>query len=288
MDRGIRYPMELSIQEIKYDPVGEYLGMTCGEYGWSLDAIVRAGCELISSNETLVLPEKWYIEGCTELVKLLKELGSTIVGNSTTAGYYSTDNMKSWAYAYIGQLDGYTPITVKHLRNYLESQNTQSINQTTETMQTTEAKQERITATITTDNRIVVQKDDRVTLNVPLIKETITTRVVKLQSVSFDKKDKAKETPIVTTVEREVSVSVIADENGYIYTGYVVKNPTDKKVSPELGKEIARHRAVNPKTNLTPHETITVGLLSKEVLKGIAAQIFTKLSKGSIQLKGVK
>lgn len=287
------FPLELTIKAIKriegvsYD----YHAMTCGSFGWSLEEIIAAGCELITPKISN-LPKKWYIQGHPELITLMKELNSNLTGNSISAGYYSSDDGKSWAYEYLSNLGGYTKITVTEFKQYLDTQkiNQSTNNQTTEAiMQPNEtSKQERITAMITENNQIVVQKDDRITLNVNLIKETITTRVVKLQSVSFDKKDKAKETPIVTTVEREVSVSVIADENGHIYTGYVVKNPTDKKVSPELGKEIARNRAVNPKTNLTPHEVLTIGIISKQVLKGIAETFFERMSKGSVKLKGVK
>ena len=46
----LKFPFELTIQqlkEIKCQAINNYIAMTCGFYGWSLDAIVEAGCLLL-------------------------------------------------------------------------------------------------------------------------------------------------------------------------------------------------------------------------------------------------
>lgn len=46
---NLTYPYVLTIKEIRED------AMTCGSYGWDLDAIIEAGCNKIE------IPETWYV-----------------------------------------------------------------------------------------------------------------------------------------------------------------------------------------------------------------------------------
>lgn len=122
-----------------------------------------------------------------------------------------------------------------------------------------------------------------------IAKEVFLTRTIKVKTVKFDKKDKTQEKPIVTYIDRDVSVSVIADKDWNIYAGYSIRNPKwDKENKPELAKTVARNRAVNDRTNLTKGESITPELVSKHVLKGVADLIFSKIGSGIIEIKGVK
>lgn len=240
------------------------------------------------------LPEKWYIRGSEELSEFFNNKAIGWLGNASGSGYYTNFKSERWqALSLItDDVSSYTEISLddffKLSNPNRQEQTTNQTTQNLEAMNTTAQPKDKINAYINNENEIVVTKNGSTTLQVAIAKETITTRVVKLQSVSFDRKDKAKENPIVTTVEREVSISVIADKKGDIHTGYSVKNPTDKNVLDEIGKTIARNRAVNPKTNLTLGEGVTTTLISKQVLKGVADLIFAQMSQGSIKLKGVK
>lgn len=108
------------------------------------------------------------------------------------------------------------------------------------------------------------------TFKAEVIKEVFLTRTIK-----------------VNGVEREVSVAVLIDGDCTVYSGYSVKNPVDKRDN-ALGKQIARSRAVNEKTNLTRSEGVSVELANKYVLRGIADMVFADISKGKVELKGVK
>lgn len=50
----LKFPYILKIKKMSpiFNP--SYLAMTCGEYGWDLESIIKAGCEKLET------PEKWY------------------------------------------------------------------------------------------------------------------------------------------------------------------------------------------------------------------------------------
>jgi len=52
MHEGI-YPYKETIKQIKKD--GDYTAMTCGNYGWSLEALLTDDCIQITNNVKLIL-----------------------------------------------------------------------------------------------------------------------------------------------------------------------------------------------------------------------------------------
>lgn len=155
----------------------------------------------------------------------------------------------------------------------LEESEIKVTDKNSKTMQNTDQpKSDRIVVTINKNNEIETSKNGSTVSKVTIMKETTTTRTIKINGV-----------------ERDLSVSVIVDEKWNIHAGYAIRNPKwDKENNPELAKTVARNRAINSKTNLLKNEAISIGLASKYVLKGIAEQIFANVSKGIIQIKGVK
>lgn len=271
------FPLEVTVKEIKHVDVDRnhsYMAMTCGYYGWSLNSIVEAGCEIVNSTS---LPENWYIKGGYDLQKLLLELEADLQGNMVSTAYFQMSSKKRWGCYQLDspKIQDYVQISVAQYREHFLNEQTNQNNQTilnSEGMQTTEKPKDRIVVIINKNNEIETSKNGITTKKVLIWKETITTRTLKINGV-----------------ERDLSVSVIVDEDWNIHAGYSIRNPKwDKENNPELAKTVARNRAVNPKTNLLKSESISIGIISKYVLKGIAEQIFANVSKGIIQIKGVK
>lgn len=53
----LKFPTIINIKEIEYidyeDKSLAYVAMTCGDYGWDLEAIIKAGCERIEPNKSI-------------------------------------------------------------------------------------------------------------------------------------------------------------------------------------------------------------------------------------------
>lgn len=92
----------------------------------------------------------------------------------------------------------------------------------------------------------------------------------------------------INGTERETSIAVLASCDGDIYTGYAIRDPRfDASHNETLAKSVARNRAVNNRSNLTKHEAVSPRFITKQVLRGIADQVFAEISKGTIEIKGV-
>lgn len=85
--------------------------------------------------------------------------------------------------------------------------------------------------------------------------------------------------------KREVTLVVLTEQNK-IKAGYSVRVPGDKK-NEQLGKSIAKGRALKPKTNLIDME-LGKGLDRKFILYAIADDLFKKIERGIIEIKGIK
>lgn len=85
--------------------------------------------------------------------------------------------------------------------------------------------------------------------------------------------------------KREVTLVVLTEQNK-IKAGYSVRVPGDKK-NEKLGKSIAKGRALKPKTNLIDME-LGKGLDRKFILYAIADDLFKKIERGIIEIKGIK
>lgn len=266
----VTYPKLIKIKQISLGISGNWYSIQDDEGGgWSWNSLYDVA-ELVQTS--MDLPEKWYIKGGSDLINFFKEIGADITGNSISAGYYNSGNVKNWAYEYSDNLKGYTEISIEEYKKYLASINSQPT-QNLQSMQTTDKpKEERIIVLINKNNEIETLKDKLQITKVGIVKEVLITRSIKINGA-----------------ERDLSVSVIVDTNWNIHAGYSVRNPKwDETHNPKLAKTVARNRAVNPKTNLLKNESIGMGLASKYVLKGISDQIFANVSKGSIEIKGVK
>lgn len=91
----------------------------------------------------------------------------------------------------------------------------------------------------------------------------------------------------INGLERDVTICVaVSKENGQLYGGYAVLNPKDEK-DWRIAKLTAKGRALNERTNLLKFESLTYGVRSKEVLRGIIDQLFSQFKKGKIVIKGV-
>ena len=84
---------------------------------------------------------------------------------------------------------------------------------------------------------------------------------------------------------REVTIATIVSHSNVVAVGYSVKHPKDKG-SLEISNKVAKGRALEPKTSLM-RETLPEKFIDKNVLKGIAEMVWSKISKGEIKLKGV-
>ena len=85
--------------------------------------------------------------------------------------------------------------------------------------------------------------------------------------------------------EREVMVATVISHSNVVAVGYSVKHPNDND-NVEISKRVSKGRALEPKTSLM-RETLPEKFIDKNVLKGIAEMVWSKISKGEIKLKGV-
>lgn len=91
---------------------------------------------------------------------------------------------------------------------------------------------------------------------------------------------------IVNGVKREVTIVAVI-ENGEVISGYSVRLPEDKE-NKELAEKIALGRARKEKTNLTPDSELGEGLQKKYIIHAIVDNLFLKIERGVIKIKGVK
>ncbi len=118
-----------------------------------------------------------------------------------------------------------------------------------------------------------------------------TTTTVELENTSINTKEitmnlvKTKEVTLNET-KREITIVVVV-ENGVVKSGYSVKLPEDKE-NAELAEKIATGRALKEKTNLTPDTELGKGLDKKYILHAIADNLFLKIERGVLKIKGVK
>ncbi len=96
---------------------------------------------------------------------------------------------------------------------------------------------------------------------------------------------KTKEVTLNET-KREITIVVVV-ENGVVKSGYSVKLPEDK-ADAKLAEKIATGRAIKEKTNLTPNTELGKGLDKKYILHAIADNLFLKIERGVLKIKGVK
>lgn len=84
---------------------------------------------------------------------------------------------------------------------------------------------------------------------------------------------------------RQVIVSVLI-AGGKVHAGYSITH-IDDKFNYEIGKKIAKGRALSERTNLVDME-IGRGMDKKFILYSIADHVFRNLENGVIKIKGVK
>ena len=128
-------------------------------------------------------------------------------------------------------------------------------------------------------------------IELPSTQDTRTTTTVELENTSINTKEiimnlvKTKEVTLNET-KREITIVVVV-ENGVVKSGYSVKLPEDKE-NAELAEKIATGRASKEKTNLTPDTELGKGLDKKYILHAIADNLFLKIERGVLKIKGVK
>lgn len=91
---------------------------------------------------------------------------------------------------------------------------------------------------------------------------------------------------ILNETKREITIVVVV-ENGVVKSGYSVRLPEDK-ANEKLAEKIATGRAVKERTNLTPDTELGKGLDKKYILHAIADNLFLKIERGVLKIKGVK
>lgn len=96
---------------------------------------------------------------------------------------------------------------------------------------------------------------------------------------------KTKEVTLNNT-KREITIAIVV-ENGVVKSGYSIRLPEDK-ANAELAEKIATGRAFKEKTNLTPDTELGKGLDKKYILHAIADNLFLKIERGVLKIKGVK
>lgn len=177
---------------------------------------------------------------------------------STVALQYGGKQWNSFPYAWKGK-----EISFKEFQIYILNDVTNlKIIKNTETMKN---------VTVINSKNEVEVINGVISKTFPIVKEVFMTRNI-----------------LINGTERETSIAVLALQDGAIYTGYAIRDPRfDATHNETLAKRVARNRAVNNRSNLTRHEAITPRFISKQVLKGIADQMFAEISKGTIEIKGV-
>lgn len=106
------------------------------------------------------------------------------------------------------------------------------------------------------------------------------------QNVSMVKITKTEKVT-VNKKKRDITITVLVDHSGNVRAGYSVRCPGDKH-SDELANRISEGRALSDKTNLITDMVCGIGMDKKYILYAIAENLFRRIERGQIEIKGVK
>lgn len=97
---------------------------------------------------------------------------------------------------------------------------------------------------------------------------------------------RSKEVTIKGTTDKRTITIMVAIVDDIIRTGYSVRMPNDTD-NPTLAETIAKGRALNNRTNLTPDMICGIGMNKKYILYAIADHWLKVITNGGLEIKGI-